>query len=75
MRELAERVAGERGARLVRAPEDPGPEAPMHAPGRFQRRNFALACAAAGACIGELDREKVREVAVALWRAQAVAVA
>jgi dihydrofolate synthase/folylpolyglutamate synthase len=66
VRELAERTAAERGAELVVAPEDPGPEAPVHAPGRFQRRNFALACAAAEAFLGELDREKVREVAAGI---------
>ena len=43
---LAERTAAERGAKLVVAPEDPG-EVELRAPGRFQRRNFALACAAA----------------------------
>ena len=31
------------GRRLVRAPEDPGPRLRLRAPGRFQRRNFALA--------------------------------
>ena len=40
---LAERTAAERGARLVRAAEDPGPELRLRAPGPFQRRNFALA--------------------------------
>ena len=51
---LAERTAAERGARLVRAPEDPGPELRLLAPGGFQRRNFALARAAAEAFLGEL---------------------
>ncbi len=31
------------GAKLVVAPEDPGPEIALRAAGRFQRRNFALA--------------------------------
>ncbi len=41
---LAERTAAERGATLIVAPEDPG-EVELRAPGRFQRRNFALASA------------------------------
>jgi dihydrofolate synthase / folylpolyglutamate synthase len=61
--ELAERTAGERGAKLVVAPLDPGAEVRLRAPGRFQRRNFALACAAAEAFLGELDRERVAGVA------------
>ena len=56
---LAERTAAERGARLVRAPEDPGPELTLLAPGDFQRRNFALAMAAAEAFLGELDPAQV----------------
>ena len=48
---------------LVRAPEDPGPEVRLRAPGGFQRRNFALACAAAEAFLGELDPERVAAVA------------
>jgi dihydrofolate synthase/folylpolyglutamate synthase len=60
---LAERTAAERGARLVVAPEDPGPEVQVRAPGAFQRRNFALSSAAAEAFLGELDRERVAEVA------------
>jgi dihydrofolate synthase/folylpolyglutamate synthase len=60
---LAERTAAERGARLLRAPEDPGPELQLLAPGDFQRRNFALARTAAEAFLGELDAERVAEVA------------
>jgi dihydrofolate synthase / folylpolyglutamate synthase len=63
---LAERTAAERGAALVVAPEDPGAEIRLLAPGRFQRRNFALACAAAEAFLGELDRRRVAEVAESL---------
>lgn len=63
---LAERTAAERGARLVVAPEDPGEEVALRAPGRFQRRNFALAEAAAEAFLGELDLTKVAEVAATL---------
>jgi len=59
---LAERKARERGARLLIAPEDPGPAVRLRAAGRFQRRNFALACAAAGAFLGELDPERVASV-------------
>lgn len=61
--ELAEVTARERGARLVRAPEDPGPELELRATGPFQRRNFALARAAAEAFLGELDPSLVAEVA------------
>ncbi len=60
---LAEGLAAERGARLVRAPEDPGPELRLRAAGSFQRRNFALALAAAEAFLGELDSGRVAEVA------------
>jgi dihydrofolate synthase/folylpolyglutamate synthase len=50
---VAERVAAERGARIVRAGADPG--VPLTALGAYQRRNFALARAAAEAYLGELD--------------------
>ncbi len=63
---LAERTARERGAELVVAPEDPGPQLRLRAPGRFQRRNFALACAAAEAFLGELDPERVAAVAAGI---------
>jgi dihydrofolate synthase/folylpolyglutamate synthase len=63
---LAERAAAEHGARLVRAPQDPGPELRLLAPGSFQRRNFALASAAAAAFLGELDAERVAAVAATL---------
>jgi dihydrofolate synthase/folylpolyglutamate synthase len=46
------------GARLVVAGEDPG--VPLLARGDFQRRNFALARAAAQAYLGSLDEEAVR---------------
>jgi dihydrofolate synthase/folylpolyglutamate synthase len=61
--ELAERTAMERGARLVRAPADPAPGVRLRAPGEFQRRNFAIACAAAEAFLGRLDQEAVERVA------------
>jgi len=60
---LAERTAAARGARLVRAPEDPGPGLQMRAAGDFQRRNFALASSAAEAFLGSLDPGLVAEVA------------
>ena len=63
---LAGGIAAERGARLIRAVEDPGPELRLRAPGPFQRRNFALALAAAEAFLGELDPERVAEVAATL---------
>jgi dihydrofolate synthase / folylpolyglutamate synthase len=63
VRELAERVARERGAELIVAPEDPGPELRLRAAGGFQRRNFALARAAAEAFLGELDPARVAAVA------------
>ncbi|HEY0317395.1 MAG TPA: cyanophycin synthetase [Solirubrobacterales bacterium] len=63
---LAERIAAERGARLVKAPEDPGPELRLLAVGGFQRRNFALAMAAAEAFLGKLDPGRVTAVAATL---------
>jgi len=63
---LAERVAGERGATLLVAPEDPGERVRLHPAGRFQRRNFALAIAAAEAFLGDLDPERVAEVAAGI---------
>jgi dihydrofolate synthase/folylpolyglutamate synthase len=63
---LAERTAAERGARLLRAPEDPGPELRLLAPGSFQRRNFALARTATEAFLGELDPATVERVAATL---------
>jgi dihydrofolate synthase / folylpolyglutamate synthase len=42
---VATRVARDRGARIVHAPAEPPTELRL-APGSFQRRNFALACAA-----------------------------
>jgi dihydrofolate synthase/folylpolyglutamate synthase len=63
VRALAERVAGERGATLVVAPEDPGPGVELAATGPFQRRNFALATAAVEAFLGAVDPAKVAAVA------------
>jgi dihydrofolate synthase/folylpolyglutamate synthase len=64
--DLARRTAAERGARLLLAPEDPGPELQLRAAGGFQRRNFALAATAAAAFLGELDPERVAAVAASL---------
>jgi dihydrofolate synthase/folylpolyglutamate synthase len=50
---VAEAVAAERGAQIVHAGSDPG--IPVGALGAFQRRNFALARAAAEAYLGQLD--------------------
>jgi dihydrofolate synthase / folylpolyglutamate synthase len=66
VRDLAERTARERGARLIVAPEDPGEEIEMRAAGRFQRRNFALATAAAEALLGEVDADRVATIAGSL---------
>jgi dihydrofolate synthase / folylpolyglutamate synthase len=64
---LAEEAARQRGARLVRAAADPGPELRLRAAGGFQRRNYAIACAAAEAFLGRpLDAGRVREVAAAV---------
>ncbi|HET9721312.1 MAG TPA: folylpolyglutamate synthase/dihydrofolate synthase family protein [Solirubrobacteraceae bacterium] len=54
---VAEEVAGERDARIVRAGSDPG--VPVAALGSFQRRNFAVARAAAEAFLGGLEESVV----------------
>ena len=66
LRELAERTAAERGAALVVAPEDPGEDVRLRAAGSFQRRNFALARAAAEAYLGRVEPGPVAEVAATL---------
>jgi len=58
---VAERVAAERGATIVHAGADPG--VPLGALGAYQRRNFALARAAAEAYLGELDSAAVATAA------------
>jgi dihydrofolate synthase / folylpolyglutamate synthase len=63
---LAEETVRERGARLVEAPPDPGAEVRLRAPGEFQRRNFALACAGAETFLGRLDPEAVAEAAASV---------
>ncbi|HEX5145800.1 MAG TPA: cyanophycin synthetase [Conexibacter sp.] len=62
--EEAHAVAERQGAKLVTAPADPGIE--LAAPGGFQRRNFALARAAAEAYRGSLELERVRAAAAAV---------
>ena len=59
--ELAHAVARDRRARLVVAPEDPGVE--TRALGGFQRRNFAVARAAAEAYLGEVGEAAVHAAA------------
>jgi dihydrofolate synthase/folylpolyglutamate synthase len=66
VRAQAEEAARARGARLVIAPADPGPEIHLRAPGEFQRRNFAVASAAVEAFLGRLDPGAVNEVAAAV---------
>jgi dihydrofolate synthase/folylpolyglutamate synthase len=61
VRALAERTAAERHARLVVA-GDSEPELQLAVPGAYQRRNFAVATAAAEAILGSLDPDRVREV-------------
>lgn len=61
---VAETVAAEKGARLIRAPTDPG--VPVGAPGAFQRRNFALARTAAEAYLGRLDETAVADAAASV---------
>jgi dihydrofolate synthase/folylpolyglutamate synthase len=58
---VAERIAAERGARIVRADPDAG--VAVGALGAFQRRNFAVARAAAQAYLGELDPAAVAAAA------------
>jgi len=58
---VAARVAEERHARRVRAPLST--DLPLAAQGLFQRRNFALARAAAEAFLGELDEGAVERAA------------
>jgi dihydrofolate synthase/folylpolyglutamate synthase len=65
VRELAERTAAERSARLI-MPGDLEREVRLGVPGPYARRNFAVAAAAAEACIGPLDPTRVREVAAGL---------
>ena len=56
-------VAERQGATIVRAPAAPPAGLEFAARGAFQRRNFAVACAAAEACLGRLDGGAVRAAA------------
>jgi dihydrofolate synthase/folylpolyglutamate synthase len=58
---LAEELCADRGAQLVVAAADPG--VAVHAAGDYQRRNFALARAAAEAFLGALDDAALRAAA------------
>ncbi|HET8593225.1 MAG TPA: hypothetical protein VFL56_06130, partial [Solirubrobacterales bacterium] len=64
--QLAEETARRHGARLVRAAEDLREGIELRAAGQFQRRNFALARAAAAELLGPLDERRVREVAASI---------
>jgi dihydrofolate synthase / folylpolyglutamate synthase len=65
VRELAMRTAAERNAQMIAAP-DLDPRLRLAAPGAYQRRNFAVATAVAGATLGALDPDRVRAVAEGL---------
>ena len=65
VRQLAERTARERSARLVAA-DDHDPDLELAVPGPYARRNFAVALAAATAVLGPLDPERVHAVAMGL---------
>ncbi len=73
--DLARATASERHSKLVTV-RDLGPAIELATPAPFARRNFAVALAAAEAVLGELDLERVREVAASIelpGRAQALA--
>ncbi len=56
-------VAGRQGVTVVRAPAAPPAGTELVARGAFQRRNFAVACAAAEAWLGRLDEAAVHAAA------------
>lgn len=60
---VAERVAAERHATLIWAPADPGPAIEPRAAGAYQRRNFALAAAAAEAFLGRIEPQALAAAA------------
>jgi dihydrofolate synthase / folylpolyglutamate synthase len=62
--EVARSVAAERHATIVQAGSDPG--VVVGAPGAFQRRNFAVAIAAARAYLGSLDPGAVASAAASV---------
>lgn len=59
----AQLVAERQNATIVRAPAEPPPGTELLARGAFQRRNFAVACAAAEALLGRLDLDAARAAA------------
>lgn len=61
----AQLVAERQGATVVRAPAEPPPQSrdALLARGVFQRRNFAVACAAAQALLGRLEEGPMRAAA------------
>jgi dihydrofolate synthase/folylpolyglutamate synthase len=63
-REVAGAVAEERHATIVEAAADPG--VPVAAAGLFQRRNFAVAVAAARAYLGSLDDAAITAAAASV---------
>lgn len=63
---VAEAHAAEMGARIVRAPEDPGPGVALRALGPHQRRNFAVARAAVEAALGPVADYVAARVAESL---------
>jgi dihydrofolate synthase/folylpolyglutamate synthase len=64
---LAEETAREHGAKLIQAAVDPGPGVRLLAAGEFQRRNFALASAAAEIFLGRpLDPARTAQVGAAV---------
>ena len=56
-------VAEQRDATIVRAPAGPPADVELGARGAFQRRNFAVACAAARAYLGRLEEAPLRAAA------------
>jgi len=66
VRALVAETARERSARLVAAPVEPAFEVHLRAPGEFQRRNFAIACAAAEAFLGRVEPGLAAGVAASL---------
>ncbi len=65
VRELAERTARERNARIV-ATTDHDPDLELAIPAAYARRNFAVAGSAAAVLLGRLDPDRVDRVAAAL---------
>jgi dihydrofolate synthase/folylpolyglutamate synthase len=59
----AQLVAERQGATIVRAPAELPAGLELLARGAFQRRNFAVACSAAQACLGRLDGAALRAAA------------